>query len=149
MPRVAGVDIPKKELASSVKQRIYSSPEERNIYKEVRVITANDRKINPNIPKNAKFKVQVPSGEKGTSTKMVYTTTKSAAENAIKKARAACHQRVIFRIDWRECRPLVVCLFLFEDLGMYLRHGTTEYTQTPKYWCNSALSRIYQNRTGS
>ena len=84
--KVPGVDIPKKELASSVKQRIYSSPEERNIYKEVRVITANDRKINPNIPKNAKFKVQVPSGEKGTSTKMVYTTTKSAAENAIKKA---------------------------------------------------------------
>ena len=84
--KVPGVDIPKKELASSVKQKIYSSPEERNIYKEVRVITANDRKINPNIPKNAKFKVQVPSGEKGTSTKMVYTTTESAAENAIKKA---------------------------------------------------------------
>ena len=83
---VPGVDIPKKELASSVKQKIYSSPEERKIYKTVRPITANDRKINPDIPTNAKFKVQVPSGEKGTSTKMVYTTTESAAENAIKKA---------------------------------------------------------------
>ena len=83
---VPGVDIPKKELASSVKQKIYSSPEERKIYKIVRPITANDRKINPDIPTNAKFKVQVPSGEKGTSTKMVYTTTESAAENAIKKA---------------------------------------------------------------
>jgi len=84
--KVPGVDIPKKELASSVKQKIYSSPEERKIYKTVRQITANDRKINPNIPANAKFKVQVPSGKAGTSTKMVYTTTESAAENAIKKA---------------------------------------------------------------
>ena len=74
------------EFKTKDEQRIYKDPKDRNIYKEVRVITANDRKINPNIPKNAKFKVQVPSGEKGTSTKMVYTTTESAAENAIKKA---------------------------------------------------------------
>ena len=74
------------EFKTKEKQRIYKDISERNIYKEVRVITANDRKINPNIPKNAKFKVQVPSGEKGTTTKMVYTTTESAAENAVKKA---------------------------------------------------------------
>ena len=74
------------EFKTKEKQRIYKDISERNIYKEVRVITANDRKINPDIPTNAKFKVQVPSGEKGTSTKMVYTTTESAAENAIKKA---------------------------------------------------------------
>ena len=80
----------KKVLPSEFKtkdtQRIYQDISERKIYKTVRPITANDRKINPNISPNAKFKVQVPSGEKGTSTKMVYTTTKSAAENAIKKA---------------------------------------------------------------
>jgi hypothetical protein len=74
------------EFKTKDTQRIYKDISERKIYKTVRPITANDRKINPDIPANAKFKVQVPSGEKGTSTKMVYTTTEAAAENAIKKA---------------------------------------------------------------
>ena len=74
------------EFKTKDTQRIYKDISERKIYKTVRPITANDRKINPDIPKNAKFKVQVPAGEAGTSTKMVYTTTEAAAENAIKKA---------------------------------------------------------------
>ena len=75
------------EFKTKDTQRIYKDISERKIYKTVRPITANDRKINPDIPANAKFKVQVPSGQKKpTSTKMVYTTTEAAAENAIKKA---------------------------------------------------------------
>ena len=75
------------EFKTKEAQRIYAPGEARKIYREVRPITANDRKIYPDIPKNAKWKVQVPSGQKKpTSTKMVYTTTKSGAENALKKA---------------------------------------------------------------
>ena len=75
------------EFKTKDTQRIYKDISERKIYKTVRPITANDRKINPDIPANAKFKVQVPSGQKKpTSTKMVYTTTEAAAENAITKA---------------------------------------------------------------
>ena len=74
------------EFKTKDTQRIYKDISERKIYKTVRPITANDRKINPDIPANTKFKVQVPSGKKGTSTKMIYTTTEAAAENAIKKA---------------------------------------------------------------
>ena len=69
--------VPPSEFKTKDTQRIYQDISERKIYKTVRPITANDKKINPDIPTNAKFKVQVPSGEKGTSTKMVYTTTES------------------------------------------------------------------------
>jgi hypothetical protein len=83
-------DIIKKVKPSEFKtkdeQRIYKDISERKIYKTVRPITANDRKINPDIPKNAKFKVQLPSGKKGQSTMVKYFTTADAATNAIAKA---------------------------------------------------------------
>ena len=83
-------DIIKKVKPSEFKtkdeQRIYKDISERKIYKKVRPITANDRKINKNIPKNAKFKVQLPSGSKGQSTVVKYFTTADAATNAISKA---------------------------------------------------------------
>ena len=83
-------DIIKKVKPSEFKtkdeQRIYKDISERKIYKTVRPITANDRKINPDIPKSAKFKVQLPSGKKGQSTMVKYFTTADAATNAIAKA---------------------------------------------------------------
>ena len=78
--------VPPSEFKTKDKQRIYDDPSERKIYKKVRPITANDRKINKDIPKNAKFKVQLPSGEKGQSTVVKYFTTADAATNAITKA---------------------------------------------------------------
>ena len=74
------------EFKTKDEQRIYKDISERKIYKTVRQITANDRKINPDIPKNAKFKVQLPSGKKGQSTMVKYFTTADAATNAIAKA---------------------------------------------------------------
>ena len=74
------------EFKTKDEQRIYKDISERKIYKTVRPITANDRKINKDIPKNAKFKVQLPSGEKGQSTVVKYFTTADAATNAIAKA---------------------------------------------------------------
>ena len=59
----------------------------RKIYKVIRVVTDVDRIQNPNIPKEAKYKVQLPSGEgSGTSTTMKYTTTEAQANKAIKDA---------------------------------------------------------------
>ena len=78
--------VPPSEFKTKDEQRIYKDISERKIYKQVRPITANDRKINKDIPKNAKFKVQLPSGEKGQSTVVKYFTTTDAATNAIKKA---------------------------------------------------------------
>ena len=79
--------VPPSEFKTKEAQRIYEPGADRKIYKVVRPITANDRIVNPDIPVNARFKVQVPSGQKKpTSTKMVYTTTESGAENALKKA---------------------------------------------------------------
>ena len=74
------------EFKTKDEQRIYRDPKDRKIYKTVRRITANDRKINKDIPKNAKFKVQLPSGSKGQSTVVKYFTTADAATNAITKA---------------------------------------------------------------
>ena len=74
------------EFKTKDEQRIYKDPKDRKIYKTVRPITANDRKINKDIPKNAKFKVQLPSGSKGQSTVVKYFTTADAATNAITKA---------------------------------------------------------------
>ena len=79
--------VPPSEFKTKDEQRIYKDISERKIYKQVRPITANDRKINKDIPKNAKFKVQLPSGEKGQSTVVKYFTTTDAATNAIKKSR--------------------------------------------------------------
>jgi len=80
---VPGVDIPRSELAVAAEQRIYQ-PGERKIYKVVREITPNDRVQNPNIPKNAKYKVQLPSGAaKGSSLVTEYFNTEKQAQNAI------------------------------------------------------------------
>ena len=68
------------EFKTKESQRIYKDISERKIYKIVRPITTTDRKLNSNILKNAKFKIQLPSGKSG-KTVMKYTTTEQAAEN--------------------------------------------------------------------
>ena len=93
---VKGIDIPMSELASSVAQRL--DPDipparsgQRKIYKLIRPVRELDLKQNPNIPKNAKFKVQLPTGiptGQGPTTEIKYFKTKEAAETGIKKAEA-------------------------------------------------------------
>jgi hypothetical protein len=94
---VKGIAIPTSELASSVAQRL--DPDipparsgKRKIYKLIRPVRELDLKQNPSIPKNAKFKVQVPTGIKtgeGPTTEIKYFKTKEAAEEGIKVAEAA------------------------------------------------------------
>ncbi len=94
---VKGIAIPMSELASSVAQRL--DPDipparsgKRKIYKLIRPVRELDLKQNPSIPKNAKFKVQVPTGIKtgeGPTTEIKYFKTKEAAEEGIKVAEAA------------------------------------------------------------
>jgi len=67
-------------------QRKYTDDNPRKIYKVVREVEPRDYKKNPDIPANAKFKAQVPSGSAGQSTKMVYGATEEIVENKIKKA---------------------------------------------------------------
>ena len=60
----------------------------RKIYKVARPITEIDRKQNPNIPEDAKFKMQVPGGKfrgKGSSTEMIYDTSKSNLNKRLKE----------------------------------------------------------------
>ena len=60
----------------------------RKIYKVARPITEIDRKQNPNIPEDAKFKMQVPGGKfrgKGSSTEMIYDTNKSNLNKRLKE----------------------------------------------------------------
>ena len=60
----------------------------RKIYKVARPITDVDRKQNPNIPKDAKFKMQVPGGKfrgKGSSTEMIYDKTKKGLDRKLKE----------------------------------------------------------------
>ena len=93
---IPGIDIPTSELASSVAQRL--DPDiaparsgERKIYKLIRPVRELDLKQNPTIPKNAKFKVQLPTGiptGQGPTTEIKYFKTKEAAETGIKKAEA-------------------------------------------------------------
>ena len=94
---VKGIAIPMSELASSVAQRL--DPDipparsgKRKIYKLIRPVRKLDLKQNPSIPKDAKFKVQVPTAIKtgeGPTTEMKYFKTKEAAEEGIKVAEAA------------------------------------------------------------
>ena len=59
----------------------------RKIYKVARPITDIDRKQNPNIPKDAEFKMQVPGGKfrgKSSSTEMIYDTSKSELNKRLK-----------------------------------------------------------------
>jgi len=91
---VKGIDIPMPELASSVAQRLDPDIDtarsgKRKIYKVVRPVRDVDFKLNPNLPKGTKFKVQLPSGSAdGPSTVTKYFKTKEAAETGIKKAEA-------------------------------------------------------------
>ena len=94
---VKGIAIPMSELASSVAQRL--DPDipparsgKRKIYKLIRPVRELDLKQNPSIPKDAKFKVQVPTAIKtgeGPTTEIKYFKTKEAAEEGIKVAEAA------------------------------------------------------------
>jgi hypothetical protein len=59
----------------------------RKIYKVSRSITEVDRKLNPDIPKDAKFKMQVPAGKfrgSDSSTMMIYDTSKKNLEKRLK-----------------------------------------------------------------
>ena len=93
---VKGIDIPMSELASSVAQRLDPNIPpvrggQRKIYKLIRPVRELDLKQNPTIPKNAKFKVQLPTGiptGQGPTTEIKYFKTKEAAETGIKKAEA-------------------------------------------------------------
>ena len=91
---VKGIDIPMSELASSVAQRLdpdipTARSGKRKIYKVIRPVRDVDFKLNPDLPKNSKFKVQLPSGSTdGPSTVTKYFKTKEAAEAGIKKAEA-------------------------------------------------------------
>ena len=67
-------------------QRKYTAENPRKIYKEVRPVEPRDYIKNPDIPKSAKFKAQVPSGAAGQSTKMVYGATEEIVKNKIKAA---------------------------------------------------------------
>ena len=84
---------PGKFTATS--QRKYTAENPRKIYKTVRPVEPRDYIKNPEIPKNAKFKAQVPSGSVGQSTKMVYGSTKEIVENKIKKAEKFTETRKI------------------------------------------------------
>ena len=59
----------------------------RKIYKVARPITDLDRKNNPDIPKDAKFKMQVPAGKfrgSDSSTMMIYDENKSNLNKRLK-----------------------------------------------------------------
>ena len=60
----------------------------RKIYKVARPIETRDRINNPDIPKDAKYKMQVPGGKfrgKGSSTTIIYDTTKENLNKRLKK----------------------------------------------------------------
>ena len=71
---------------TATSQRKYTAENPRKIYKTVRPVEPRDYIKNPDIPKSAKFKAQVPSGFAGQSTKMVYGATEEIVENKIKAA---------------------------------------------------------------
>ena len=84
---IKGIDIAPADLAAADEQRIYPKGEKRNIYKKIRPIGNYNRKTNSNLPVDAKFKVQLPSGSaEGSSTVTKYFKTKKEAEAGIKAA---------------------------------------------------------------
>ena len=81
--------IPKKELTSSIEQVVQG--EGRKIHNVIREITILDRKQNPNIPVNAKYKIVFPKPQ-GKTTKIPeefrgvkYFNTKTQADTALNK----------------------------------------------------------------
>ena len=88
---VPGVNIAKKDLASTIEQQKWTNPKARKIHNVVRKITALDRKQNPNIPKNAKYRI-VFATPQGKTTKIPeefigtkYFENKAAANKAVNK----------------------------------------------------------------
>jgi hypothetical protein len=71
---------------TATSQRKYTLENPRNIYKTVRPVEPRDYIKNPDIPKSAKFKAQVPGGSIDRSTTMVYGSTKEIVKNKIEKA---------------------------------------------------------------
>ena len=75
-------------VREAMRQGYKKGGEVRKIYKIARPITTIDRKQNPNIPDNAKFKMQVPGGKfrgKGSSTEMIYDTSKTNLNQRLKE----------------------------------------------------------------
>ena len=70
------------DFKTTESQKIYKNIEDRKIYLEIRNITSVDRKLNLNIPKNAKFKIQLPTGKHEPSTIVKYFNAKLEAETA-------------------------------------------------------------------
>jgi hypothetical protein len=66
----------------------FSDGPPRKIYKVARPITEYDRRQNPDIPKDAKYKMQVPGGKirgKGSSTQMIYDVSESKLNERLKE----------------------------------------------------------------
>ena len=81
---IKGIDIAPSDLAAAEEQRITPKGEKRNIYKKIRPVVNYDRKTNPNLPVDANFKVQLPSGSaKGSSTTTEYFKTEKDAKAGI------------------------------------------------------------------
>ena len=74
--------VQRKEFKTTESQKIYDKIEDRYIYLKVRKITPIDKKLNLNIPKYAKFKIQLPTGKHAPSTIVKYFNTKHDAEIA-------------------------------------------------------------------
>jgi len=83
--------IPKTDLASTLEQKKFENPKARKIHNVVREITSLDRKQNPNIPKNAKYRIVFATpGAKNTKIPeefigVKYFDTKQAADTALNK----------------------------------------------------------------
>ena len=75
------------EFKTTESQKIYENIEDRYIYLKVRQITSIDRKLNLNIPKNAKFKIQPPTGKHAPSTTVKYFNTEQEAKIEMRKWR--------------------------------------------------------------
>ena len=77
---------------TATSQRKWTPENPRKIYKVIRPVEPRDYMKNPDIPKNAKFKAQVPGGSKARNTTMVYGATEEIVKNkmnTIEKANAA------------------------------------------------------------
>ena len=83
--------IPKTDLASTLEQKKFENPKARKIHNVVREITSLDQKQNPNIPKDAKYRIVFATpGAKNTKIPeefigVKYFDTKQAADTALNK----------------------------------------------------------------
>ena len=73
---------------TATSQKVWTEENPRKIYKVARLITERDRTQNPDIPKNAKWKMQVAGGQfrdADSSTQMIYGASKSDLNKRLKK----------------------------------------------------------------